>query len=76
MSLLVIDASVGIKWFVPEVLNAEALRLRHGGHELHGLASGRRRHGRQPRHRGRIVGAVRGCSVSSPFLDGLFAIAP
>jgi predicted nucleic acid-binding protein len=35
MSLLVIDASVGIKWFVPEVLTAEALRLRHAGHELH-----------------------------------------
>jgi predicted nucleic acid-binding protein len=35
MSLLVVDASVGIKWFVPEVLTAEALRLRHVGHELH-----------------------------------------
>ena len=25
MSLFVVDASVGIKWFVPEVLSSEAL---------------------------------------------------
>jgi len=35
MSLLVVDASVGIKWFVPEVLSPEALALRHAGHDLH-----------------------------------------
>jgi predicted nucleic acid-binding protein len=35
MSLFVVDASVGIKWFVPEVLSPEALAFRNSGHELH-----------------------------------------
>ncbi|MBI2479620.1 MAG: type II toxin-antitoxin system VapC family toxin [Planctomycetia bacterium] len=35
MSLFVVDASVGIKWFVPEVLTPEALQFRQAGHDLH-----------------------------------------
>lgn len=35
MSLLVVDASVGIKWFVPEVHSAEARQWRDGPDELH-----------------------------------------
>ncbi len=35
MSLFVVDTSVGIKWFVPEVLTPEALMFRHVGHDLH-----------------------------------------
>jgi predicted nucleic acid-binding protein len=35
MSLLVVDASVGIKWFVPEILSPEAVTLRNAGHDLH-----------------------------------------
>ena len=35
MSVVVVDASVGIKWFMPEVLSSEALALRNAGHELH-----------------------------------------
>lgn len=34
MSRYVIDASVGIKWFIPEVHSAEAQRLLSGNHEL------------------------------------------
>ncbi len=35
MSLFVVDASVGIKWFVPEVLAANALQVRRPEHILH-----------------------------------------
>lgn len=35
MSLFVVDASVGIKWFVPEVLSPEALVFRNSGHDFH-----------------------------------------
>jgi predicted nucleic acid-binding protein len=35
VSLFVVDASVGMKWFVPEVFTPDALRLRGGGHALH-----------------------------------------
>jgi predicted nucleic acid-binding protein len=35
MSLLVVDASVGLKWFIPEVQSAAARRLRASGNELH-----------------------------------------
>lgn len=35
MSLFVVDVSVGVKWFVPEVATPDALRLRSGSHELH-----------------------------------------
>jgi predicted nucleic acid-binding protein len=35
MSLFVVDASVGIKWFVPEVLSPEALGFRKSGHDFH-----------------------------------------
>src|SRR5436309_5815640 len=35
MSGLVVDASVGIKWFVPEVHSSEAARLRNPTYELH-----------------------------------------
>jgi len=35
MTLAVVDASVVIKWFLPEVLAAEAVRLRDGGQPLH-----------------------------------------
>ena len=35
MSPFVVDASVGIKWFVPELLTAQALLFRQAGHELH-----------------------------------------
>lgn len=35
MSLYVVDVSVGVKWFIPEVATPDALRLRSGGHELH-----------------------------------------
>jgi predicted nucleic acid-binding protein len=38
VSLLVVDASVGVKWFVPEVLSAEARQWRNGPDELHTLA--------------------------------------
>ena len=34
MSAFVIDASVAVKWFLPEVHDADALRLLHGAHEL------------------------------------------
>lgn len=35
MSLWVVDVSVVVKWFVPEVGTSDALRLRTGGQELH-----------------------------------------
>ena len=35
MNRIVIDASVGVKWFVPEVHSAEARRWRNGSIELH-----------------------------------------
>lgn len=38
MSVIVVDASVGIKWFVPEVQSAEARQWRSGPDELHTVA--------------------------------------
>jgi predicted nucleic acid-binding protein len=38
LSVIVVDASVGVKWFVPEVHAAEARQWRHGPDELHALA--------------------------------------
>lgn len=38
MSVIVVDASVGVKWFVPEVHAAEARQWRSGPHELHTVA--------------------------------------
>lgn len=38
MSVIVVDASVGVKWFVPEVLAAEARQWRNGPDELHAPA--------------------------------------
>ena len=35
MSLYVVDVSVGVKWFIPEVATPDSLRLQTGGHELH-----------------------------------------
>jgi predicted nucleic acid-binding protein len=35
MSLYVVDSSVVIKWYVPEVLSADALRVRDGNMLLH-----------------------------------------
>ena len=35
MTVAVVDASVVVKWFVPEVLEAEAIRVRDGGAALH-----------------------------------------
>ena len=35
MSTIIVDASVGVKWFLPEVHAAEARAWRHGGDELH-----------------------------------------
>ena len=35
MSVIVVDASVGVKWFSPEVHAAAARAWRHGGDELH-----------------------------------------
>ena len=35
MSAIVVDASVGMKWFVPEAHAAEAHAWRHGPEELH-----------------------------------------
>lgn len=34
MSAIIVDASVGVKWFVPEVLAAEARQWRNGPDEL------------------------------------------
>jgi predicted nucleic acid-binding protein len=38
LSVIVVDASVGVKWFVPEVHAAEARRWRDGSDELHAPA--------------------------------------
>ncbi|HEY2148759.1 MAG TPA: type II toxin-antitoxin system VapC family toxin [Pirellulales bacterium] len=38
MTILVADASVGVKWFVPEVYSDEAAKCRDPGHELHAPA--------------------------------------
>jgi predicted nucleic acid-binding protein len=38
VSISVVDASVGIKWFVPEVHSAEARQWRNGPDELHAPA--------------------------------------
>ena len=35
MSLFVVDASVAIKWFFPEIHGDAALRLLEGEHRLH-----------------------------------------
>ena len=35
MSGYVVDASVAIKWFLPEIYSDVALRVRHGGNRLH-----------------------------------------
>jgi predicted nucleic acid-binding protein len=35
MSLFVVDASVGVKWFVPEAEAAAAQRLQDPAHDLH-----------------------------------------
>lgn len=35
MSVYVVDSSVIIKWFVPEIYEAEALRVRDGGAPMH-----------------------------------------
>ena len=35
MSVFVVDSSVVVKWFVPEVHEAEALRVRDGGMPMH-----------------------------------------
>ena len=38
MSLFVVDASVGVKWLVPEIHTDAALRLQDPAHDLHVLA--------------------------------------
>ena len=38
MSIIVVDASVGVKWFVPEVHAAQARQWRHGPDTLHAPA--------------------------------------
>jgi predicted nucleic acid-binding protein len=35
MSLFIVDASAGMKWFVPEVHDGDARRLQDPAHELH-----------------------------------------
>jgi predicted nucleic acid-binding protein len=35
MSLFVVDSSVGIKWFIPEIHAAHAFRLQDPAHDLH-----------------------------------------
>lgn len=35
MTVYVVDSSVGMKWFVPEVHSTHALRLQDSAHELH-----------------------------------------
>jgi predicted nucleic acid-binding protein len=34
VSDFVVDASVAVKWFVPEIYDAQALRLLSGSHQL------------------------------------------
>jgi predicted nucleic acid-binding protein len=38
MSVAIVDASVGVKWFVPEVFASEARQWRNGPDELHAPA--------------------------------------
>lgn len=38
MSLYVVDASVGVKWMLPEPYTTEALRLQNPAHQLHSPA--------------------------------------
>jgi len=38
VSAIIVDASLGLKWFVPEIHSAEARRWRDPPHELHTLA--------------------------------------
>jgi predicted nucleic acid-binding protein len=38
LSVIVVDASVGVKWFVPEVHSAEARQWRNGPDQLHAPA--------------------------------------
>ncbi len=38
MSRYVVDASVAIKWFLPETHSEAALRLQHSNHRLHAPA--------------------------------------
>jgi predicted nucleic acid-binding protein len=38
VSLIVVDASVALKWFIPEVHSADARQWRNSLHELHTLA--------------------------------------
>ena len=38
MSIIVVDASVGVKWFIPEIHAAEARQWRNGPDELHAPA--------------------------------------
>jgi predicted nucleic acid-binding protein len=35
MSIFVVDVSVAIKWFLPEIFQADAQRLQNAAHELH-----------------------------------------
>ena len=35
MNLFVVDASVGVKWFVPEVFQSDAQRLQNSAYQLH-----------------------------------------
>ena len=35
MNLFFVDASVGVKWFVPEIQSDAAKRLQDSSHELH-----------------------------------------
>lgn len=35
MTAFIVDASVGIKWFVPEIFQADAQRLQNSAYELH-----------------------------------------
>ncbi len=38
MSLYVVDVSVGVKWMLPELYAADALRLQTPAHQLHSPA--------------------------------------
>jgi predicted nucleic acid-binding protein len=38
VSAIIVDASVGLKWFVPEIYSVEARRWRDPPHEIHSLA--------------------------------------
>lgn len=45
MSVFVVDASVALKWYVPEVHSEDALRLLRRGDEFHVPTSSSRRRG-------------------------------